>query len=118
MRFCLEPGCQKRTKNARCEDHERRTERQARGSATDRGYDWKWRTRALAFLARYPVCGARTNGQEPVMSRCYEAGRVVAARQVDHVVPHRGDQALFWDEENNWQALCLECGAMKSKAGL
>ena len=25
-------------------------------------------------------------------------GRVVPATVVDHVVPHRGDQKLFWDE--------------------
>jgi len=24
---------------------------------------------------------------------------------VDHIVPHRGDRALFWDT-SNWQPLC------------
>ena len=28
---------------------------------------------------------------------------------VDHIVPHRGDQELFWDVANNWQALCRQC---------
>ena len=27
---------------------------------------------------------------------------------VDHVIPHRGDWRLFWDE-SNWQALCKHC---------
>ncbi|MGN0150610.1 MAG: HNH endonuclease, partial [Clostridia bacterium] len=27
---------------------------------------------------------------------------------VDHIVPHRGDERLMWDE-NNWQALCKPC---------
>jgi 5-methylcytosine-specific restriction endonuclease McrA len=24
---------------------------------------------------------------------------------VDHIIPHRGDDRLFWDR-SNWQALC------------
>jgi 5-methylcytosine-specific restriction protein A len=32
---------------------------------------------------------------------------------VDHIIPHRGDQALFWDEEN-WQPLCLVCHNAKT----
>jgi 5-methylcytosine-specific restriction protein A len=37
---------------------------------------------------------------------------------VDHVIPHKGDRALFWDEANNWQALCARCHALKTNAGL
>lgn len=29
----------------------------------------------------------------------------MATEVVDHVVPHRGDHDLFWDEDN-WQASC------------
>jgi 5-methylcytosine-specific restriction endonuclease McrA len=28
---------------------------------------------------------------------------------VDHIVKHEGDQVRFWDEANNWQALCRAC---------
>jgi 5-methylcytosine-specific restriction endonuclease McrA len=35
-------------------------------------------------------------------------GLVVASTIVDHVVPHEGDQGLFWDTDN-WQALCKPC---------
>lgn len=35
-------------------------------------------------------------------------GRIVQASVVDHILPHRGDQALFWDKDN-WQSLCAEC---------
>jgi 5-methylcytosine-specific restriction enzyme A len=52
------------------------------------------------------------------MSRCAELGIVTDATQVDHVVPHRGNDDLFWDEQGNWQALCATCGARKSQAGL
>ncbi|WP_244295246.1 HNH endonuclease [Paracoccus versutus] len=30
------------------------------------------------------------------------------ATLVDHIKPHRGDKALFWNW-NNWQALCTGC---------
>lgn len=26
---------------------------------------------------------------------------------VDHIIPHKGDQQLFWDE-GNWQSLCKD----------
>lgn len=35
------------------------------------------------------------------------------ATVVDHIVPHRGDDRLFWDEEN-WQALCKNCHDSKT----
>ena len=60
----------------------------------------------------------RPNNQAPVMSQCHAQGRVTAATQTDHVQPHRGDRVLFWDDVNNWQALCHACGARKSQAGL
>ena len=60
----------------------------------------------------------RPNGEVPVMSQCYREGRTTPATQTDHVIPHRGNQVLFWDALHNWQALCLECGARKSQAGL
>jgi 5-methylcytosine-specific restriction endonuclease McrA len=36
---------------------------------------------------------------------CRDKGRVTVATVVDHIIPHRGDQALFWDV-SNWQSLC------------
>jgi len=35
-------------------------------------------------------------------------GRFELATVVDHIIPHRGDLGLFWDEEN-WQSLCGTC---------
>ena len=32
----------------------------------------------------------------------------VPATVVDHIVPHKGDMALFWDK-SNWQGLCAHC---------
>jgi 5-methylcytosine-specific restriction enzyme A len=36
------------------------------------------------------------------------AGKDVAATVVDHVVPHKGDLELFWDQ-SNWQGVCKAC---------
>jgi 5-methylcytosine-specific restriction protein A len=37
----------------------------------------------------------------------------VPATVVDHIVPHRGDPVLFWDEAN-WQGLCKLCHDAKT----
>lgn len=62
----------------------------------------RWQKARRAFLAGHPLCVA-----------CKAAGRVVVASVVDHVIPHRGDAALFWDV-HNWQALCASCHARKT----
>ena len=68
--------------------------RGTRESAAARGYGRRWRKARKTFLARHPLC-----------AMCRAEGRVVAATLVDHIVPHRGGQALFWDRRN-WQPLC------------
>lgn len=63
-------------------------------SAAQRGYGYKWQKAREGFLRSHPLC---------VM--CQAEDRVTAATVVDHKIPHRGDQALFWDR-GNWQSLC------------
>jgi 5-methylcytosine-specific restriction protein A len=41
----------------------------------------------------------------PLCVTCQGEGRVEAATVVDHIIPHRGDQKLFWGR-SNWQSLC------------
>jgi len=60
----------------------------------------------------------RPGGLAPVYSRCFEEGRTTIATQTDHVIPHAGDDALFWNESGNWQSLCLQCHRRKTAAGL
>ena len=73
-----------------------------RPSAARRGYGRRWRKARAAFLACHPLCAA-----------CRAQGRVVPATVVDHVVPHRGDQKLFWDE-SNWEPFCKPCHDAKT----
>lgn len=67
---------------------------QQRASAAARGYDSRWKKARDGYLAKHPLC-----------VHCEREGRVEAARVVDHIVPHKGDTALFWDSAN-WQPLC------------
>jgi 5-methylcytosine-specific restriction endonuclease McrA len=101
---------------------------QRRGSSSERGYGGPWPKASEAFRREFPLCGMRPGGRAPVMSKCAEQGLLTtvigqdehgrANGQTDHVIPHRGNVALFWDRENNWQSLCRSCGARKSRAGL
>ena len=98
---------------ARCEEHQakhRRVVESERGSASERGYDRRWAAARVRFLREHPLCAT-----------CLSAGRVTAGRVVDHVVPHRGDPRLFWDE-SNWQTLCdytspFNCHGKKTGSG-
>lgn len=60
----------------------------------DRLYGRRWRKARAAFLMERPFC-----------AMCEATGKLQAATVVDHVKPHRGDEALFWDR-TNWQPLC------------
>ncbi len=68
-----------------------------RASSSRRGYDYAWQKARDGYLRRHPLC-----------CLCDRQGKVVAASVVDHIVPHRGDKALFWDR-SNWQPLCKHC---------
>lgn len=68
-----------------------------RETSAQRGYDSKWRKARAGYLRSHPLC---------VMH--LQRGRTVAATVVDHIIPHKGDNALFWDH-GNWQSLCKSC---------
>lgn len=64
-----------------------------------------WRRLSLAFIQAHPFCVL-----------CLAHGRVNQGAQefhsdeqrnlvVDHIVPHRDDPTLYWDQDN-WEVLC------------
>lgn len=116
LKVCAHQGCPELTEHRYCPAHSRQVDLR-RGSRQSRGYGRQWELSSQAFLREFPLCGMRPNGQRPVMSRCFDNGWITVAFQTDHVVPHKGDQRLFWDRDGNWQALCQSCGAIKSGAG-
>ena len=65
-------------------------------SSSERGYGTAWRKVRNDYLSRHPLC---------VMCLA-DGGHIKAANVVDHVIPHRGDKELFWNEDN-LQSLCL-----------
>jgi len=109
-------GCTERVESGFCEKHGGKWKN--RRSASAGWYDTaKWKNERKRFISEFPLCGMRTRGQKPVMSECHAKQLLVPAKQVDHVVPHRGDEARFWDRDG-WQSLCASCGAKKSRSGL
>ncbi|MBP2028861.1 5-methylcytosine-specific restriction protein A [Acetoanaerobium pronyense] len=97
LKPCKHPGCPNLSDKSYCQIHT-----DDRPSAAARGYDSRWRKARLRFLKVHPFCVT-----------CKAEGKLIKATVVDHVVPHRGDELLFWDE-SNWQALCKRCHDRKT----
>lgn len=116
LRPCNKPGCASLIREGRyCVAHgsielERKREKwqrfdDTRGTATERGYDTRWRKARVGWLKHHPLC-----------AECERHGETTAATVVDHIIPHRGDRKLFWDR-NNWQSLCKACHDKKTGRG-
>lgn len=74
-----------------------------RGSAHERGYTGAWQRARAGWLRKHPLCKLHQ-----------DKGEVVAASVVDHIIPHKGDDVLFWDSATNWQSLCKPCHDRKT----
>ena len=102
-RECRKLGCLQLTdgKDGYCTEHSSETylryDRQ-RLNSKERGYNYRWSKYRKWFLQRHPICMI--------------CGRA-AANVVDHIIPHKGDDTLFWDT-NNHQALCKRCHDIKT----
>ena len=103
---CAHPGCPRLVPRGKkyCGEHAALHPEEVR-SAAARGYTSRWAKARRRFLEVHPLC-----------SECLKDGRYVKATDVDHIVPHRGDPQLFWDE-GNWQALCHRCHSIKTRNG-
>ena len=106
-RPCRYPGCPNLCdKGVYCSQHMQFSSDRMRGGAESRGYDARWRKARTAFLQRNPLC-----------NECMKRGKITPATVVDHIIPHRGDRKLFWDE-SNWQPRCKCCHDRKTGSGL
>lgn len=101
-RICLKHGCHQSTYDGYCDLHQRPKTDTKRNSAAKRGYGRKWQAVRAFHLRRNPLC-----------AECERQGRTRPATVVDHVIPHKGDVALFHDQDN-WQSLCERCHNRKS----
>lgn len=102
LKICRYPGCGALTAGSYCDKHKSESISGYRPTAYRRGYDNRWRKARQIYLAKHPLC-----------EECKKNGRLTAATVVDHIIPHKGDRKLFWDE-NNWQALCKRCHDRKT----
>ena len=88
-RPCRYPGCPNLCDSGvYCRKHSEYSADRMRGSAAERGYDGKWRAARDRYLRRNPLC-----------AECLKAGIIKPATVVDHIIPHRGNEQLFWDEK-------------------
>lgn len=100
---CKHPGCPKLIPYGEmyCDDHKGIHAGDRKGTS-ERGYDKRWQRESKKFLAAHKLC-----------VRCLEQKKLTEATVVDHIIPHRGDEKLFWDQ-SNWQALCKRCHDQKT----
>jgi len=100
---CQHPGCAELVEYGKhyCDRHLPLHPEYTR-PASSRGYSSKWRRISKQYLESHPLCES-----------CRKKGIYTKATVVDHIVPHRGDQKLFWDQ-TNWQPLCKKCHDKKT----
>ena len=106
-KYCAISSCNKTVSNGstRCIDHYQAvdpTYDTRRGNANERGYTKRWSRARRVFLNEHPLC-----------KLCHDAGILRPATVVDHIIPHKGDMALFWNRDN-WMALCATCHNKKT----
>jgi len=70
--------------------------RDGKQTSAQRGYGYRWQQARLGFLRKHPLCVMCAQMTPPI---------VTAATVVNHKIPHRGDQTLFWNRDN-WEPLC------------
>ena len=100
---CKHPGCPALVASGQryCEKHRGMHPEESR-SSTKRGYGSRWQRARKIFLAAHPLC-----------VECLKEGKYVKATDVDHIIPHRGDEKLLWDV-SNWQPLCHRHHSIKT----
>lgn len=76
--------------------------RDHRPSACARGYDRTWQRLRLMHIRAHPLC-----------KLCEAQGLIVQAEDVDHVIPHQGNDGLRLDP-SNLQSLCKPCHSRKT----
>lgn len=100
------PDCSgKATHGKACADHHKQARQQERRysrGVAGIGYNLRaWIRQAAAYRIDHPWCVLCPP----------EAKRL--STEVDHIMPHRGDADLFWDQRN-WQAVCRSCHSKKT----
>lgn len=116
-RPCAYPGCPELVEypDRYCQKHKQEKNRskreydRQRGTAAQRGYNYRWQKYSKWFLKQpgNQICKLRLDDGCNLIAQC-----------VDHIVPPSGpDDPLFWDP-NNHQAACIHCNSVKGKRAI
>lgn len=99
-RICAHPGCNEIIyEGGRCAKH--------REVFHDQPYrQWylseRWQIIRRQQLLLFPWC-----------AECWKHGLMIEATEVDHIIPHRGNETLFWG--GALQSLCPSCHSEKTQ---
>lgn len=101
--LCLEPRCPNLgAYKGRCKVHARIQERTRYNAETRKWYYTDaWKTLRQIVLGNQPVC-----------VEC----KVQPSTEVDHITPHRGNYAMFFNL-SNLQGMCTTCHGRKTQRG-
>ena len=77
-----------------------------RPTANQRGYNYKWSKARDSFLRE-------EGNQLCACAECAERLIALPANVVDHKIPHKGNNRLFWDR-SNWQPMNQVCHNKKT----
>jgi len=96
-----------------CPTHTAKTDRHVRGTAQERGYDYRWSQFSKAQLKQFPICGQlhATGELSARYSRCVQQGITTPAKCVDHIVPMSKGGSQY--DTTNLESLCIACNSAK-----
>ncbi len=105
MPYCLQPGCPQKVSHGRCALHAKPLQAQHGRfkSGTTNYSSSKWIRLRDRFRTEHPLCAHAAK----------DANCTLTTDVVDHIVPHRGDEHLMFDEAN-LQPLCYHCHGVKT----
>ena len=114
QRPCATASCPVLVTKGHCSAHAK-VKDQARGTAQQRGYTYRWSQYSKAWLERYPLCGMRMDGAlYAEHSQCVQQGHPTVAECTDHIVALAHGGAMY--DPSNHQSLCLACNTRKAIA--
>lgn len=102
--ICQYAGCQRTIDKPRyCAAHQQimdareKARKNNHQSEFTKLYNWDWRKFRDRYVKENPLC-----------LHCLKEGKLTPTQVVDHIVPHKGDKELFWNNDNH-QSLCVKC---------
>ena len=107
LRPCRYPGCYELVSDGYCSRHQPKKRLEQRSAEAE---SWRW----MYFTDEWRKDLRPTQLMREALCReCAKAGRRVLATDVDHIVDHKGDWAVFCDR-SNLESLCHSCHSRKT----